>query len=104
MVTYRMIGVADEYGRTYECKYGTYNKKDGFVFTNPPTEECQWTALINALFHEDIWKLKKEPIKKITLEEIEKKLGCKIVIIDSDETIKGDIANFLNWLETQIGD
>ena len=84
MVTYRMIGVADDNGKTYECKYGTYNKKDGFVFTNPPTEECKWTALINALFHEDIWKLKKDSVKRMSLQDIEKELGYRVLIIDPE--------------------
>lgn len=102
MVTYKMIGIADENGRTYESKYGTYNKKDGFKFKNPPKEECQWTAFIDLLFHEDIWKLKEKPAKKMSLADIEKELGYKVQIVDSKprdgELNEQNIGDFLNWL------
>lgn len=79
--SYQMIGIADENGRTYESKYGTYSKKDGFrlsVLSKSMVEE----ELLDNLFHEDCWALKKE-VKKMTKEEIEKALGYEIEIEDS---------------------
>ena len=34
MMSYEMIGVSDQNGRTYESIYGTYSKDKGFIFTN----------------------------------------------------------------------
>lgn len=82
MYTYQMIAVADDNGRTYESEYGTYSKEEGFKFTNPPDTECKWVAFINLLMHEDIWKLKKEPVKKMSLADIEKELGYRVQIVD----------------------
>lgn len=85
MYTYQMIGIADENGRTYESKYGTYSKEKGFEFTDFPKEECKQIAFINLLFHEDIWKLKKEPEpKKMSLQDIERELGYRIRIVDPE--------------------
>ena len=30
MYTYQMIGIADENGRTYKSKFGSYNRDNGF--------------------------------------------------------------------------
>lgn len=86
MYTYQMVGVADENGKTYECEYGTYSKEDGFKFTEKiqPIVKNGWRNLVNILFHEDLWKLKQEPKKKMTLREIEDELGYEIDIVDSD--------------------
>lgn len=77
MYTYQMVGVADQNGRTYECKYGTYSKEKGFVF---PYEYID-ISFVNKLFHEDLWSLKVEP-KKMTLSEVEKELGYPVEITD----------------------
>ena len=34
MYTYECIGLADQNGRTYESKYGTYNKNDGIKLSD----------------------------------------------------------------------
>jgi proline dehydrogenase len=81
-----MVGLADENGKEYECKYGTYSKKGGFKFNekiNPLLDDIGWRGIVNKLFHDDLWKLKQDPIEKMTLEEIEEILGRKIQIIDS---------------------
>ena len=86
-----MIGLADENGKTYECKYGTYNKEDGFRFNDsvsPICEEKGWRKIVNILFHEDLWKLKKDPVKEMTLNDIEKELGYRVRIITPDENKK----------------
>lgn len=79
MYTYQMIGIADENGKTYECKYGTYSKEKGFEFYGDVID----TPFINLLFHEDIWKLKPE-VKKMSLQDIEKELGYKVQIVDPE--------------------
>lgn len=90
MYTYQMVGLADENGKTYECKYGTYNKDEGFKFN----EEAQsvvkdgWRNLVYILFHENLWSLKKEPVKEMSLNDIEKELGYRVRIITPDENKK----------------
>ena len=100
MMTYEMVGVSDQNGRTYKSKYGTYNKKDGFkinpsYITFQRTEDSNtilfdYQKLINDLFHENCWSLKQEKPKpkKMTKEEIEKALGYEIEIDDEDELVK----------------
>lgn len=82
-----MVGLADENGRTYECKYGTYSVAEGFKFNEnvePIIEDHGWREMVDILFHENLWKLKKEPVKKMTLKEIEKELGYKIELAEDD--------------------
>ena len=97
MMTYEVVGCADQNGRTYVSKYGTYNKEKGFVI-NPKYIKFQTTLdsrkilmsyqeLINGLFHDNCWSLKtEEPKPKVmTKEEIEKLLGYKIEIQESKD-------------------
>lgn len=92
MVTYRMIGCADENGRTYKSRFGTYSKEDGFILSKE-AERMSRTQLLWDICHEDCWDLKVEA-KKMTKEDIEKELGYKIEIIlpdnknDDSEDIK----------------
>lgn len=79
MMSYEMIGVSDQNGRTYESKYGTYDKEKGFVFTNYANSLSR-EELVNNLLHENCWSLKQE-YKKMTKEDIEKELGYKIEIV-----------------------
>jgi len=88
MLTYQMVGVADQNNKTYECKYGTYNSKDGFVFNNatvPIIHEIGWRGFVNKLFHENIWKLKAEPVREMSIKDIEKELGYRIKIKYDDK-------------------
>ena len=88
-----MVGIADENGRTYESKYGTYSKEKGFEFTDFPKEECKQIAFINLLFHEDIWMLKREPEpKKMSLQDIERELGYRVQIIDPEIGTKKEVS------------
>lgn len=88
-----MVGVADENGRTYESKYGTYSKEKGFEFPDFPKEECKQIAFINLLFHEDIWRLKKEAEpKKMSLQDIERELGYRVQIVDPEMGSKKEIS------------
>jgi len=80
MMTYEMIGVADENGRTYESKYGTYNREEGFMF-NDETFEYPREVFCGILLHEDLWRLKVDK-KKMTLDDIEKALGYKVEIVE----------------------
>lgn len=77
-----MIGIADENGRTYESKYGTYSKKDGFKLSDLSVSMTKEELLYN-LFHEDCWSLKKNPIR-MTKKEIEEKLGYEIEINENE--------------------
>lgn len=81
--SYQMIGIADENGRTYESKYGTYSKKDGFKLSEL-SKSMTKEKLLNNLFHEDCWSLKKNPIR-MTKKEIEEKLGYEIEINEPEE-------------------
>ena len=78
-----MIGIADENGRTYESKYGTYSKKDGFKLSDLSRSMIK-EELLGNLCHEACWSLKKNPIK-MTKKEIEEKLGYEIEINESEE-------------------
>ena len=87
MYSYQMIGIADQNNRTYEGKYGVYNKESGFIFSDLAkilTKE----KLVYNLLHADCWSIKKssikKPKKKMTQEEIEKELGYEVEIIGND--------------------
>lgn len=87
MLTYEMVGLADENGREYESVYGTYTKEEGFKFNdaiNPIINDEGWRGFINLLFHENMWKLKKEDVKEMTLKDLERELGYKIRIVDPE--------------------
>lgn len=85
MYTYQMVGLADENGRTYECKYGTYDRENGFKFNEvltPLIKDEGWRVFINTLFHDDMWKLKQDPIREMSLQDIERELGYRVQIVD----------------------
>lgn len=87
MHTYEMVALADENGREYESLYGTYSKEDGFRFNEsvvPIVEDKGYRELVNILFHENLWKLKKEPVKEMTLQELERELGYRVKIVDPE--------------------
>lgn len=87
LYTYQMIGLADENGKTYECEYGTYSKESRFIFNDRAGEVFErdgYRELFDILVHEDLWKLKQEPIKKMTLTELEKELGYRVQIVDPE--------------------
>lgn len=84
--TYQMIGLADDNGRIYESKYGTYSKKNGLKLSELSKSMIK-EELIDNLFHEDCWSLKKIP-KKMTKEEIEKALGFEIEIDYGNDKVK----------------
>lgn len=81
MYTYQMIGVADENGKTYKSKYGTYSKENGFVFTEDVDVDAY---LIDRLFHDDLWRLEEPVRKKMSLADIEKELGYRVQIVDPE--------------------
>ena len=71
MMAYEMVGISDHNSRTYESKYGTYNKETGFVLNGfgRSLGKCE---LLDRMFHENCWSMKTEP-KKMTKEQIEKR-------------------------------
>lgn len=88
--SYQMIGLADQNNRTYISKYGTYSKKNGFALSELSISMTK-EELLDNLFHEDCWSLKKEEKpkpKKMTKEEIEKALGYKIEIDNGNDEAK----------------
>ena len=88
--SYQMIGLADQNNRTYISKYGTYSKKNGFTLSELSISMTK-EELLDNLFHEDCWSLKKEEKpkpKKMTKEEIEKALGYKIEIDNGNDEAK----------------
>ncbi len=94
MLTYEMVGLADENGRTYESTFGTYNKADGFVISKnalntffPAGENTEDSIadFFRAITHVNAWKLVKEPErKKMSIDDIEKELGYRIQITDPE--------------------
>ena len=114
MMGYEMVGVADQNSRTYKSQYGFYSKETGFVL-NKTGLGLGKNELLDKMFHENCWELKKEP-KKMTKEEIEKALGYEIEIEEPKEkkledsknisknaqktknnVVSDDIFNFLFW-------
>lgn len=70
MTGLNMIAMADENGKTYECKYGTYNKEKGFTIdTNALFTIGKTLDIVNKMLHEDIWTVKKEVVN-VTLEDV----------------------------------
>ena len=86
MYSYQMIGIADENDRVYESKYGNYSKKYGFELSEL-SKSMTKEELLDNLFHEDCWSLKKKP-KKMTKKEIEDALGYEIEINEPEEKNK----------------
>ena len=87
-MAYEMVGISDHNSRTYESKYGTYNKETGFVL-NEVGRSLGKCELLDRMFHENCWSMKIEPKpKKMTKEEIEEILGYEIEIDDGDKTDK----------------
>lgn len=93
MHLYEMVGVADQNGKTYVSKYGTYSKKDGFILN--PTY-YGFDKLLNNLVHEDCWKLKVDK-KKMTQDEIEKILGYEIEIINGNKQEDKEYVRYENF-------
>ena len=78
MRTSDMIALADQNGKTYVSKYGTYSKDTGFVPAFS-VHEASVGKLFTNLFHEDCWTVRVET-KKMTKADIEKALGYQIEI------------------------
>ena len=91
MMGYEMVGVADQNSRTYKSQYGFYSKETGFVL-NKTGLGLGKNELLDKMFHENCWELKKEP-KKMTKEEIEKALGYEIEIEEPKEKKLEDSKN-----------
>ena len=83
-MTYEMIGVADENGRIYESKYGTYNRRKGGFEFNDEAFKYPREVFCNMLLHDDLWRLKVDK-KKMTLDDIEKALGYKVEIVEDEK-------------------
>lgn len=113
MYTYQMVGLADENGREYESKYGTYSKTDGFRFNDDiynVVKDLGWRGFINILFHDDLWKLKKEPAKEMSLQDIERELGYRVIITDPEpdkekvsEEKRDEIDDYIDMLGRFLG-
>lgn len=84
--TYQCVGIADNNNKTYESKYGTYSKADGFILSDL-AQTISREELLHNIMQEDCWHIKKEP-KKMTKAEIEKALGYEIEIEDKTKEDK----------------
>lgn len=83
MLTYQMVGLADQNGRMYKSEYGKYSKKDGFIFNDKALDKNVET-LTWILFHDDMWKLDEPERKKMSISDIEKELGYRVQIVDPE--------------------
>lgn len=80
-----MVALADQNGKTYESKYGTYDTAEKFRFNENAgklVEKKGYRELFDILIHENLWKLQQPPIKKMSLQDIERELGYRVQIID----------------------
>lgn len=81
MKTLSMMNEAEKTGKTYITKDMRYSVEKGFF----DSYDKPWAASafkdINDIMNLDGWKLLETKIKKMTLKEIEKKLGHKIELI-----------------------
>lgn len=86
-----MIGAASDNTKTYESKYGTYNKEEKFKLNKLAMEEMAKnpSEFLYNIMDKDLWKLKVER-KKMTQAEIEKALGYKIEVVDDKKTVSKD--------------
>jgi hypothetical protein len=84
MTTQEMVNIADQNNKTYESAYGTYNKEKGFLFNTNAITMAKHNLAYD-LFHDATWSIKKEPVKKMTKEQIEKALGYKVDIVLDDK-------------------
>ena len=84
MTTQEMVDIADQNTKTYESEYGTYSKEKGFLFNAHAMTMTKY-KLIYDLFHNTTWAIKKDPVKKMTKEQIEKALGYKVEIVSDKE-------------------
>lgn len=107
-----MVGLADENGKEYECKYGTYSKENRFMFNDEAGEVFKnkgYRGLFDILVHEDLWKLKQEPVKEMSLQDIEKELGYRVRIIDPkpgkevSEKRRKEVDDTIDFLERMLG-
>ena len=89
MKTFEMVALAEQNGKTYKSKYGTYSKKTGFKLTeNFLCIPNNVSEMIDNLLTKDCWSIVEEK-KKMTKEDIEKALGYKIEITDYEpKTVK----------------
>lgn len=104
-----MVGLADENGREYKCKYGTYSKEKGFCLNDYATRRCAIKTLLDELFHENLWSLV-QPEKEMTLKDIERELGYRIRIVDPEpekkvisEKRKKEIDETVNMFRRMLG-
>ena len=97
-----MFGLADDNGRVYESKYGTYCKNTGITLSDISVKMLK-EDLIEKLFHEDCWSLKKEP-KKMTKEEIEKALGFEFEMIDEKPKTNNKATNNVNLYKNHLNE
>ena len=104
MHSYEMIATADQNGRTYISKYGTYSKADGFdLRLNTIRNYYDAEQLLNKLLHEDCWRLKVDK-KKMTRAEIEKELGYEIEIVGEHSKDNEHLNDLYKQLNTALNE
>ena len=104
MTTAEAFALSQQNTREYECdlgtiKYGKFNFNDSSLkMTNVEGLNKFCSLLLNV----NTWKLKTNPVKDMTKDDIEKALGYKINIVnnkeDSTKTNKNEYLNFYDFL------
>lgn len=82
MKTYEVVAIANYNGKTYRTGDMYYNRENGFHESNGKEWDVmawQGRGGLNDFINEEGWKVCE--LKKMTIEEIEEILGCKIEII-----------------------
>ena len=81
MKTLSMMNEAERTGKTYIAGDMRYSAEKGFFDSNGKPWAATAFTNVNDIMNVDGWKLLETNIKKMTLKEIEDKLGYKIELV-----------------------
>lgn len=80
MTTFEMMKEAEKTGQTYVTEDLRFSIQNGFHNSNGKPWSANAFSTLNQVLKFDDWKLLDE-VKRMTLKEIEKKLGCKVELV-----------------------
>ena len=81
MKTLSMMKEAEKTGKTYIAKDMRYSVEKGFFDINGKPWAANAFKNINDIMNVDGWKLLETDIKKMTLKEVEDKLGHRVELV-----------------------